>query len=348
MTSRASTCCRSPLWLRHGLPRNTRRRVHFGFVERLVGQQLRDDTVELVAVVPYQFPCLGVALVDDPADLTVHDAKHCVGYPGHVRVTLLRQHRHRADVVGHTPPTDYAAGGARGVLQVALRTGGHHTEDLLFGRHSPDGPNDAPPQVLFAVDVSVVLRGGQGDTEGVTARNDRHLAHRVGAGLQHPEQRVSGLVVGGAATLLFWHHHVAGGAELYLLKGVDQVLVGDVGLPVAGRSQRRLVDKVGQVRASHARRRGRELVEIHVVGKRHLAGVHSQDRGAALAVWRVDSDRAVEPARPQQRRIEDVGAVRRGQHHDTLRPREPIHFGEDLVKRLFPFVVTTDGDCASA
>lgn len=80
---------------------------------------------------------------------------------------------------------------------------------------------------------------------------------------------MAGLVVGGAAALLRRQHHVAGSAELHLLQRVSQVAVGDVGLAVACRRQRRLVDEVGQIRTGHARCGGGEPFQIHVGGQHH-------------------------------------------------------------------------------
>ena len=56
----------------------------------------------------------------------------------------------------------------------------------------------------------------------------------------------------------------------------------------------------------------------------------------------------VEAAGSQQRRIEDVGPVRGGQHDDALRAGEAVHLGQDLVQRLFALVVTAERACAAA
>ena len=56
-------------------------------------------------------------------------------------------------------------------------------------------------------------------------------------------------------------------------------------------------------------------------------------------------DAAVEAARAQQRRVEHVGAVGRGEHDDRLGRLEAVHLGEDLVERLLALVVGAgDGD----
>ena len=45
---------------------------------------------------------------------------------------------------------------------------------------------------------------------------------------------------------------------------------------------------------------------------------------------------------PQQRRVEDLGAVGRGQHDHALVAGEAVHLGEDLVERLLPLVVAAE------
>ena len=49
---------------------------------------------------------------------------------------------------------------------------------------------------------------------------------------------------------------------------------------------------------------------------------------------------AIEPAGPQQGRIEHVGPIRGGHHDDRLGLREAVHLAEDLVERLLAFVVS--------
>ena len=112
--------------------------------------------------------------------------------------------------------------------------------------------------------------------------------------------------------------------------------------------QRALVDEVAQVGADHARRRGREAIELDVVGERHRARVDLQDLDAAVLVGRVDGEAAVEAAGAQQRGVEHLGAVRRREHDDALRAREAVHLGEDLVERLLALVVAAEAAAAAA
>src|SRR3954468_8454306 len=61
---------------------------------------------------------------------------------------------------------------------------------------------------------------------------------------------------------------------------------------------------------------------------------------AAAAVGAVDDDLAIEAARAQQRRVEDVGTVGRGDQDDVVLHLEAVHLDEQLVERLLALVVT--------
>ena len=67
--------------------------------------------------------------------------------------------------------------------------------------------------------------------------------------------------------------------------------------------------------------------------------MHREDVFALALRRERHHDLAVEPTRSQQRRVEDVGAVRRGHHHDALGRLEAVHLGEHLVERLLALVV---------
>ena len=55
----------------------------------------------------------------------------------------------------------------------------------------------------------------------------------------------------------------------------------------------------------------------------------------------------VEPAGAHQRRIEHIGAVRCRHDHDRFGRGEAVHFAQDLVEGLFPFVVAAPQPCSA-
>jgi hypothetical protein len=150
---------------------------------------------------------------------------------------------------------------------------------------------------------------------------------------------VAALVVGSAAPVLRGHHHLPLGTEDDPLERVGEVGLLDV-LVVASSGQKRcLVDQVGEVGADHAGRRRGDSPEVDVGRERHLARVHPEDRLAARSVRRLHGDAPVEAARPQQRRVEHIGPVRRGDHDHARGRIEAVHLGQDLVQGLLALVV---------
>ena len=76
----------------------------------------------------------------------------------------------------------------------------------------------------------------------------------------------------------------------------------------------------------------------------------SRGSRAAGLVRRLDGDPAVEAARAEERRVEDLGTIRRREHDHVRAGLEPVHLRQDLVQRLLALVVTAAdaADAASA
>jgi hypothetical protein len=124
---------------------------------------------------------------------------------------------------------------------------------------------------------------------------------------------VPALVVGGDLALELLHDPAA-----LLRTGDDPVdrlvhgaVVDELGVG-AGRQQRGLVHHVGELGAREAGGALGHGGEVHVVRERLALRVHPEDLQAALHVGGLHADLAVEAARAQQRRVQDVGAVGRG------------------------------------
>ncbi len=155
------------------------------------------------------------------------------------------------------------------------------------------------------------------------------------------------LVVRGPPALLDGQHDLARRAEDDLLQRVGEVGHLHLAVPAPGGGQRRLVDQVAQVGADHPGRGRGQRGQVDVGPERHPPGVHLEDLAPALLVRRADRDPAVEPARPQQGRVEHVRPVGRGQHDHALGAGEAVHLGEDLVERLLPLVDAADAAAAA-
>ena len=74
--------------------------------------------------------------------------------------------------------------------------------------------------------------------------------------------------------------------------------------------------------------------------ERHFPPVDAQDLLPAFHVRHADGHLAIEPAGTQQRRVENIRTVRRGDHDDAFVGREAVHFNEQLIERLLALFVT--------
>ena len=123
---------------------------------------------------------------------------------------------------------------------------------------------------------------------------------------------------------------------------VDRLLQGrlvDLGVAFADGEQRRLVDQVGELGAGEAGAEFGDLVEVDAVGELAAFGVQLEDLEAPVDVGHVDDHLAVEAARAQQRRVEDVGTVGGAHHADAGVAAEAVHLDQQLVQRLLALVV---------
>ncbi len=75
--------------------------------------------------------------------------------------------------------------------------------------------------------------------------------------------------------------------------------------------------------------------------------MNSKDAFASFHIGTRDDDAAIEAPGAQQRGIEDIGAVGRGDEDDALVGLEAIHLDQQLVQRLFAFVVPAAEACAT-
>ena len=106
-----------------------------------------------------------------------------------------------------------------------------------------------------------------------------------------------------------------------------------------GGQDRGLVDEVREVRAGEAGRLLGDALDVDRLVERLALGVDLEDRRPAAHVGPVEDDLAVEPAGPQQGRVEDVRPVGGGDD-DHVRVRvEAVHLDEDLVEGLLALVV---------
>ena len=204
-------------------------------------------------------------------------------------------------------------------------------------------------QLLAGHEIPVLGRALDGVPERAdAARDDGDLVDRVAAGKGGGDERVPHLVVRHDLALPRIEEPV-----LLLQPGDDpldgqvEVVHGDLVGAAAGRDQRRFVHQICEVCAREPRRERGDVLELHVHGEDHAAGVDLEDLLASDAVGSIDQHLPVEAAGSQQRRIENLGPVGGGDQHDAGGRVEPVHLDQELVQRLLLLVVTAEPRHAS-
>ncbi len=148
------------------------------------------------------------------------------------------------------------------------------------------------------------------------------------------------LMVGDHLLLLVGDYHGAPFRPHHnLVLGLLHVLHAHT-LAVFPRGQERaLVDQVCEVCAGETRGAARDHLEVNLARERYLLGVDGEYLLAAPDVGNVHHHLPVETAGAQERRIEHVGPVGRGDDDHALVGLETVHFDEELVERLLALVV---------
>ena len=171
-------------------------------------------------------------------------------------------------------------------------------------------------------------------------RHNGDLLHGLGVFLLVGDHRVADLVIGDELLFKLGEHAVLLlAARDDELERREHILLRDELAPLAHGAQRRFVGKVCKVCAHAARGRERDLLEVNVLGELDAARVDLKGREAAGKVRAVYRDAAVEAAGTQQRLVEHLRAVRRGEDDDALAGVKAVHLGEQLVERLLALVV---------
>jgi len=288
-----------------------------------------------------------VRLFDDAPQLLVDLARHLFGVVGLLgelapqeRQRLVVTQRSRTELLAHPVAHDHLFGDARRLLDVVGRPGRDLAEDDLLGSAAPKRHGQRVHELGLGRQELVL--GGQrdGEAERLTTTHDRDLVHGVGVGQEVTDESVTRLVVGGDRLLFL-------GDEPALLLGPgedahDALLElghGDDPAAMTGGEQGRLVDEVGQVGAGEPGGLRGKCIEVDLLLDGLAARMDLEDLAPAGAVRPVDHDLTVEPARPQQRRVEDVGTVGGGDEDDVVLHLEAVHLDEQLVEGLLALVV---------
>ena len=245
-----------------------------------------------------------------------------------------------AQAVGHSPLADHLPGDVCGLLDIH----GGARRDVLHGEFLGGASAEADcnhVQELALGEVEFVVLGeGHGEAHGIAPGDDGDFmqGHCLGAAQDH--QGMPRLVVGREPAALRVHLVASSfPAPAHLVPCLFQVGHGD-GLPLGpGGQEGGLVDQVFQFRPGEPGGAPGDDAQVHVLRQPGFPGMDLEDGDASPQVGEVHGDLAVEASRPQQGMVQDIGAVGGGDDDDSLVGLEAVHFHQECVEGLFPFVV---------
>src|SRR3954468_19861542 len=316
-------------------------------VDRLFGDELLSQGNEPVPMRREDIRGALVRLVDDRADLLVDLARDVVAVVALLADLAAKEDEfvalpegQRAELVAHPELRDHAPCEVGRLLDVVGGTGRGVTEDHPLGDVATEQTRDLVLEFRLRLEIAVLGRQGHRVTEGHAAADDGDLRDRVALGQDALDDGVTALVIGDDRLLgVRDDGGLALGAGDDPLQGFLELGHADDLLVPASREDRRLVDEVGEIRSGETRRLARDAFDVDALVERLALGVDLEDLDATLHVGPVEDDLAVEAARPQEGRVEDVGTVR-GRDDDHVGVRvEAIHLDQDLVEGLLPLVV---------
>ncbi len=204
-------------------------------------------------------------------------------------------------------------------------------------------------EIFLRVGVAIGFGQLHGDAHRPAARNDGDLVQRIRLGQQRRDDGVAGFVVGAIhAIQLAERNRSAFDSHQHLVARLVHVGVGHHGAAGAAGEQRRLVHQVRQIGPGEAGCAARDRSQVHGRIDVDLARVDAQDGLAPAEVRVADGDLTIEPAGPEQRRVEDVLPVGRGDDDDPLVALEAVHFDQQLIQRLFALLVAQRVAAAAA
>ena len=293
--------------------------VSFQFLtlQGLFGNQSFCQAVELVPVGSEDFLGPFVSLVDDPADFGVNFLGDFLAVLPLLAYLLAQKDQllllaegHRAELFAHPVAGDHSTGQLGGLLQVVGCSGGNVVEHDFLGSTPAQQACQVIQELGLALKVTVFFRQGHRVAQGHPPGDDGDLVDGVAMGEVVHHQGVPGLVVGDDAFLL-----VADDTAAALRPGDDpfdgllEFGHPDFLLIAAGGQDGRFVHQVLDVGPHEAGGLTGDDVQVHVLGQGLTPHMHLQDGPAALHIGPVEHDAAVEPPRPQEGGVQDIGAV---------------------------------------
>src|SRR6266436_6029978 len=321
--------------------------AHFVRVKHFADKQSLRDVVQRLLMSGEKTLRSLVTSVDNPLHFAVNLQRGIFAevpvlrdFPAQEDGFFLLAERQRPQVA-HAPFADHVAGDIRGTLDVVARTSCDVAQENLFGAATAHQHGQHALQELFRVGVLVRLGKLHRQAQRHAARNNRHLVNWIGAWCHRRHQRVSRFVIRGVPLLFVRQDHgLAFHAHQHFVLGHFKIVHRHELSTLPRGPQSRFVHQVRQVGAGKTRRAARDDRKIHVIRKRNLACVYPKNLFAALYVGAGHNHAPVKTPGAKQRRIQNVGTVRRRDQDHAFVRFKSIHFHQQRVQRLFALVVS--------
>ena len=254
---------------------------------------------------------------------------------------LMFPERDRSQARAHAPAHNHIAQNLSDTFQIIGGAGRDLVECDFFRHTAAHQDADFGQELRFGNVRAFFLRQRHGIAARLAARYDCHFMNFIRFRHQFGDNRVPRFVVGGDFAFAFAHDVAATFrtvgdffTRFFEFRHADRLLV----LP--RRQQRRFVQKVGQIRAGKARRFLGDNLKVNIAFQRFIFRVDFQDRFPAAQIRTADYDLTVKTPRTQERRIQNIRAVRRRERNNAFVRAEAIHLDQELVQRLFTFIMT--------
>jgi len=208
--------------------------------------------------------------------------------------------------------------------------------------------NDLFPHGFLGSVVLILLRQNHGEPAGSSSRNDSDLMYRICLRQDMSNNGMPGFMVcsqlsfffADDTTLLFRSCDHLGDRFFYFFHT-------DLHAVSSGCQERSFIQHVFNVRRGKSRRSSGQDLRIDSFCQRLVSGMDPEDFFSSYDIRDPDDDLTVESARTQQCRVKYIRTVGRSQDDDSCVLCEAIHFDQQLVEGLFPFIVSAAKTCAS-
>ncbi len=190
--------------------------------------------------------------------------------------------------------------------------------------------------------LSIFTRDAHSVTSGSATRDDRDLVDFVTVGEQVANHGVSSFVVSGHDTFLLTKDVAFTlGSDQDFFNGVEKIFLHDLLLIATSSKNGGFVHDVHKVGTGQTNGTFSDTLEINFFGEGFVQGMGNENFLTGLEVWTIQNDATVKTTRAEQGWVKYVWAVGGGNYDNSKVWIETVHFNQDLVQRLFTFIMTS-------